>query len=228
MMKMVILKEFSDGETRVALSPEVAKKFIDLGFQIAIEKGAGANASFTDNAYKNVGVRIISEVRPALSQAQIVLKIRIPELSEIANMGKGTILLANLGALSDQKFTGVYAFPSFKYPAIEACGEAFIQRIIASLDDLELFSDEQDDLASTILENSNQLPYDTEGRVILPPALLEHAEIISEAEFVGRGSRFQIWNPSAYELHNSTAFARARSRGVTLRLRAEEGGLWND
>jgi len=146
-------------------------------------------------------------------------------INRIDKKGRVSVPKPFRDALSDQKFTGVYAYPSFKYPAIEACGEAFIQRIIASLDDLELFSDEQDDLASTILENSNQLPYDTEGRVILPPALLEHADIISEAEFVGRGSRFQIWNPSAYELHNSTAFARARSRGVTLRLRAEEGGL---
>ena len=64
-------------------------------------------------------------------------------------------------ALSDQGFPGIYVYPSFKNPVIEACGEEFIQRIVASLDDLELFSDEQDDLASTILENSHQLPYDT-------------------------------------------------------------------
>ena len=125
-------------------------------------------------------------------------------------------------ALSDQGFPGIYVYPSFKNPVIEACGEEFIQRIVASLDDLELFSDEQDDLASTILENSHQLPYDTEGRVNLPKALLIHADINSEAVFVGRGSRFQIWEPSAYELHNSAAFTRARSRGVTLSLRSED------
>ena len=67
-------------------------------------------------------------------------------------------------ALSDQGFPGIYVYPSFKNPVIEACGDEFIQRIVASLDDLELFSDEQDDLASTILENSYQLPYDTGGR----------------------------------------------------------------
>ena len=124
-------------------------------------------------------------------------------------------------ALLGQGFTGIYVYPSFKSPSIEACGEEFIQRIIASLDDLELFSDEQDDLASTILENSHQLPYDTEGRVVLPSVILKHANIESEAVFVGRGTRFQIWEPSAYEIHNSNAFSRARDRGVTLRLRSD-------
>ena len=131
-------------------------------------------------------------------------------------------------ALADQDFPGVYAFPSFKHPAIEVCGDAFIQLIITSLDDLDLFSDDQDDLASTILGNSHQLPYDTEGRIILPPDLLGHADVSTQAVFVGRGTRFQIWEPAAYDVHNSNAFARARSRGATLKLRMSvdgEGGL---
>ena len=126
-------------------------------------------------------------------------------------------------ALSDQGFPGIYVYPSFKNPVIEACGEEFIQRIVASLDDLELFSDEQDDLASTILENSYQLPYDTEGRIVLPKTILKHADIKFEAVFVGRGNRFQVWEPSAYKIHNSNSFSRARNRGATLRLRAGKG-----
>ena len=126
-------------------------------------------------------------------------------------------------ALSDQGFPGIYVYPSFKNPVIEACGEEFIQRIVASLDDLELFSDEQDDLASTILENSHQLLYDTEGRIVLPKAILKHANIKFEAVFVGRGNRFQVWEPSAYKIHNSNSFSRARNRGATLRLRAGKG-----
>ena len=126
--------------------------------------------------------------------------------------------------LSDQEFAGIFVYPSFKYPAIEACGEIFVQRIIDSLDDLELFSDQQDDIAATVLENSYQLPYDTEGRVILPDPLLKHAKISTDAVFVGRGNRFQIWEPSAYEIQNTAAFARARSRGVTLSLRDSNDG----
>ena len=143
-------------------------------------------------------------------------------INKIDKKGRVSVPKQFRDALSGQEFTGIYAYPSFKYSAVEATGHAFIQRIIASLDDLALFSDEQDDLASIVLENSHQLPYDPEGRVILPQTLLNHANIESVAVFVGRGSRFQIWEPSAYELHNSAAFTRARSRGVTLSLRSED------
>ena len=90
---------------------------------------------------------------------------------------------------------------------------------VASLDDLDLFSDDQDDLAATVLANTNALAYDPEGRVILPKNLLDHAELGDEAVFVGRGSRFQIWSPALFETHNARAFERARSRGATLALR---------
>ena len=121
-----------------------------------------------------------------------------------------------------QTFTGLYAYPLFKSPAIEACGEDFMIRLSDSLDDLDMFSDEQDDLASVILENAHPLAFDPEGRVVLPPELLEHANITTQALFVGRGGRMQIWEPDAYAKHSTNAFARARSRGATLRLRRND------
>ncbi|MEE2746213.1 MAG: division/cell wall cluster transcriptional repressor MraZ [Pseudomonadota bacterium] len=125
-------------------------------------------------------------------------------------------------AFSRQEFSGIFVFPSFKFAALEACGEAFMLRIIKGLDDLELFSEEQDNVASTIIENSHQLAFDTEGRVIVPRELLEHANINETALFVGRGNQFQIWDPPAYKLHNSTALKKAKTKGVTLRLGPEE------
>jgi len=122
-------------------------------------------------------------------------------------------------------FSGIYLFRSFKYPAIEGCGEAFIQRVIGSLDELELFSDEQDDLAITLLENSYQVTYDTEGRILLPLELSQYAGLNGEAVFVGRGTRFQVWQPEAYEIHNKNAFDRVRNQGATLRLKSSVDGL---
>ena len=81
-----------------------------------------------------------------------------------------------------------------------------------------MFSDDQDDVASTILENSVKLKYDSDGRVIIPKLLLKHAKIETGAVFVGRGITFQIWEPSAYEIHNATAFQRAKAKGLTFRL----------
>ena len=116
-------------------------------------------------------------------------------------------------------FQGIYVYPLFKVPGIEACGEEFMQRLSNSLDELDMFSDDQDDLASVLLESAHALPFDPEGRVVLPSELIQHAEIDDQAFFVGRGGRFQIWSPGAYEAHRGQAFERARSRGATLRLR---------
>ena len=118
----------------------------------------------------------------------------------------------------------IYAYPLFKHQAIEACDEIFMTRLSSSLEDLDMFSDEQDDLAAIVLENAHALNFDPEGRVALPRELASHAGILGEMVFVGRGQRFQMWSPPAYEAHRIVAFERARARGATLRLRPVEGG----
>ena len=148
-------------------------------------------------------------------------------INKIDKKGRVSVPKPFRDALADQAFQGVYAFPSFKQAAVEICGEAFIHRIITSLDDLDLFSDDQDDLASTILGNSHQLTYDTEGRIKLPLDLLSHAGVGAQALFVGRGTRCQIWEPARYDAYNSGAFERARDRGATLSLRAANEGAEN-
>lgn len=137
---------------------------------------------------------------------------------------KGRVSVPKLfrSVIQGRGFQGMYVFPSFKYPAIEACSEDFLIRITSSLDDLELFSEEQDDLSAIILESAHSVPFDPEGRIVLPPELREHAGIKNEALYVGRGDRIRIWEPTAYQAHHATAFERARSRGATLRLRRVE------
>ena len=113
----------------------------------------------------------------------------------------------------------LYLYPLFKVAAVEACDEAFMLRMSASLDDLDMFSDEQDDLAAIVLENAHALNFDPEGRVQLPADIVEHAGISVEVVFVGRGARFQIWSPKAYQSNREQAFERAKARGATLRIR---------
>jgi MraZ protein len=115
----------------------------------------------------------------------------------------------------------VYAYPLFKAPGIEACGEEFMQRIAQSLDDLDMFSDEQDELASVLLESAHMLSFDPEGRTVIPAELIEHAGLDGEALFVGRGVRFQIWKPATYQEHRGETLKRARARRATLPLRHE-------
>jgi len=88
---------------------------------------------------------------------------------------------------------------------------------------VETFSDQQDDLAATIFAEAHQLPFDSEGRIMLPQALIDHSGITDLAAFVGQGPRFQIWEPNARERFASEARERARRQGMTLKVRPPQG-----
>ena len=128
-------------------------------------------------------------------------------------------------AIGSQSFSGLYVYPLFKFNAFEACGEDFMARLSDSLEDLPMFSEEQDDL-SFILESAHRLPFDPEGRVMLPKEVLKTTGITGQTLFVGRGRRFQIWEPKTYEANRGQAIERARARGATLQLRksTDHGG----
>jgi len=62
-VKIAILKERASGETRVAATPETAKKFAALGLDVAVEKGAGLAASVDDAAFAEAGATLIGFAR---------------------------------------------------------------------------------------------------------------------------------------------------------------------
>ncbi len=124
----------------------------------------------------------------------------------------------------NQSFQGIVAFRSYRAAAIEACGIDFMERLNDGISTMDLFSDAHDDLAATIFADSQQLSFDGDGRIMLPALLVEHAGITERAAFVGKGSIFQIWEPAALEAHMDEARARARSQGLTLPLRPNDGG----
>lgn len=74
-----IPKEIHPGEKRVATTPEVAEKIIQLGFQVNVESGAGQQANISDEAYKEVGCTIRKTAKTLWKNADIVIKIRPPE-----------------------------------------------------------------------------------------------------------------------------------------------------
>lgn len=140
-------------------------------------------------------------------------------LNKIDKKGRVSVPKPFREAFMQKGYGGIYVFPYFKYPAIEGADEAFMERITESLENnLELFSEDQDDLASITLEYTSFLAFDPEGRVNLPGELCQHAGLKGEALFIGRGSRFQIWSPELYQEHRGGAFERAKAKGATLDL----------
>ena len=124
-------------------------------------------------------------------------------------------------AISGQAFQGIVAFRSYKLPAIEGMGIDRMQQLSNSMDQLDLFSDAQDDLTATIFADAQMLAFDGDGRVILQQILLEHAKIQDAVAFVGRGATFQVWNPDIFEAHQNEARIRVQKKQATLKLRAD-------
>ena len=93
-MVIGILREIHPGERRVAAAPDNVQKYIDLGFNVAIETGAGAGAQLSDSAYEKAGATIASDAESVWNQADIIIKIRPPEDSEVSLLREGATLIS--------------------------------------------------------------------------------------------------------------------------------------
>lgn len=119
----------------------------------------------------------------------------------------------------DSAFKGIVVFRSYRDEALEACSLEFIRRLHRSMNNsLNLFSDEQDDLATTILADAQQIGIDGDGRITLPPTFLDHAGLSDRVAFVGKGDLFQLWHPDTLEERKSAARANLRIKKPTLNV----------
>jgi len=134
-------------------------------------------------------------------------------INRIDAKGRVSVPAPFRAALAGQSFNGIVVFPATKLAAIEGSGIDRIASLAARIDSLPEFSDERNAI-SAIFADAQQLPFDSEGRVMFPGWLLELANITDNASFVGIGSTFQIWEPEAFRAHH--AEMRSRARTITL------------
>ena len=111
--------------------------------------------------------------------------------------------------LSNLGYNGVICYPSFNNPSLEAWPQDRIEKISNTIDSLSPFEEKRDYFATSILSESVNLQFDTEGRVSISEKLLNHAKIKNSLLFVGLGKTFQIWEPKNFE--NFRAFARKKA-----------------
>ncbi|PSB02808.1 NAD(P)(+) transhydrogenase (Re/Si-specific) subunit alpha [Merismopedia glauca CCAP 1448/3] len=120
--KVGIPKEIYPGECRAAATPDTAKTLQKLGFDVLVETGAGAAANYLDSAYAEAGCQIVADANTLWATADLVLKVRPPEDSEIELIREGQTLISFiypaqntelLQKLSDRKATvlGMDAVP---------------------------------------------------------------------------------------------------------------------
>ena len=91
-MKIGIPKEVHPNERRVAATPESITRLQKLGFSVAVEAGAGAAASFPDDAYREAGAEIVTDTRALWAGADLILKVRAPETHPGLNLHETELL----------------------------------------------------------------------------------------------------------------------------------------
>jgi len=93
-LKIGTPKEVMEGEARVAMTPESALQLQKLGYECAIEAGAGKAAGFADAAYKEAGVEVIKSAAALYKAADVVAKVRPPNETEAKRLRKGQLLIS--------------------------------------------------------------------------------------------------------------------------------------
>src|SRR6201986_637546 len=120
-MKSAVAKEIDSAEPRVAASPDTVKKFKALGAEVAVEPGAGIKSGLLDSVFTAVGATVSAD---ALKDADIIIKVKRPEASELSNYKRGTLVVAimdpygNDAALKAMADAGVAAFAMELMPRI--------------------------------------------------------------------------------------------------------------
>ena len=113
-MKIAIPKERRPYERRVAATPDMVKRYRALGYDVAVESGAGSEASYLDDMYAAAGATIVSDAASLLRDADIVLKVQRPMSdgegrNEIGLLKSGAVLIGMLNPYGARADLDIYA-----------------------------------------------------------------------------------------------------------------------
>ena len=103
-MKIVSLTENKNFEKRVAITPEIAKKYITIGFEVNLPKDYALHLGFDDNEYKSQGVNIIEREGDIIEEADVIVQLALPEDDKLSKLKEGQNLIGVLNPfVNDQK-----------------------------------------------------------------------------------------------------------------------------
>ncbi len=119
-MKIVVVRESREGEARVAVVPEVVGRFVELGYDVAVQEGAGEPALYADQEYIDAGATIADD----LADADIVLSVQPLESSQLRSLRLGTATFSflppaqSLDSIRERTTLGVTSFAMELVPRI--------------------------------------------------------------------------------------------------------------
>ena len=104
---------------------------------------------------------------------------------------------------------------SHKHPCIEGWPISTFKEMSRGISSLKQFSDEHEDLSTSVYANAYEAETDKEGRILLSADLVEHAGLTSQVSFMGMGETFQIWEPATCARRKAEAREAARRRDLS-------------
>ena len=137
--------------------------------------------------------------------------------NKLDKKGRVSVPASYRSYLSNLGYNGVICYPSFNNQSIEAWPQDRVEKIANSIDSLNPFEEKRDFFATSILSESTNLQFDSEGRILLTSKLLKHAKIKNSMVFVGQGKTFQIWEPTIFEKFKVNAKKKANLNRASLK-----------
>ena len=144
--------------------------------------------------------------------------------NKIDKKGRVSVPATFRSHLSSMGYNGFVSYPSFNHPALEACSQDRIERLSKTIDSLNPFEEKRDFFATSILSESENLQFDTEGRISLSDKLIDHAKIKNNVLFVGLGKTFQIWEPINFEKFKIVARKKAYQNRSNFKWETKQKG----
>jgi NAD(P) transhydrogenase subunit alpha len=97
-VKLAVPTETRPGERRVAIVPDVAKKLIAAGWEVVVQSGAGNEAAFSDDAYREAGATVAPDATATHSGAGLIVKVNAPTVEDVALIPQGAVVLSFFAA----------------------------------------------------------------------------------------------------------------------------------
>ena len=144
--------------------------------------------------------------------------------NKIDKKGRVSVPATFTSHLGGMGYNGFISYPSFNHSALEACSQDRIEKLSNAIDSLNPFEEKRDFFATSILSESENLQFDTEGRVSLSEKLLLHAKIKNTVLFVGLGKTCQIWEPFSFAKFKAVARKKAYQNRSNLKWENKQKG----
>lgn len=102
-MKIGVLREKADNETRVALVPSMVSILTKANHEVLVESGAGSKAMFSDDKYKEAGAAIASKSADIFAQCDLVLKVQPLQDDEIGSLKEGSTFIGYMAPFTQKE-----------------------------------------------------------------------------------------------------------------------------